>query len=322
VVAVKRPIALAILAATTLLASVAVTGLAQAKVPGPNGQLLFGRFDPAQGDTFIYTINPDGSHEQQLLPITLECPHWSPDGSMIATCGSPSGGSALIIDPDTGEYRDLPRPDPTLPTFCFVWSPDAKRLACEGAGDIDPSRAGIYTVLASNGGDLTRVTSNPGGHDYPSDYSPNGKQIVFARTKPTGPPGANQALFVVNIDGTGLRRISPWGLVGEGGSWSPDGKAILFAFAASANAETASLFVVRPDGTGLAKIPLKTDSWKYVYNPVWSPDGTKIVFLLNTSFLGSDDVYTVNPDGSDLQKVTNDSSFENWLDWGPHPLAT
>jgi hypothetical protein len=58
---VKRPIVLAVVAATTLLASVVVTGPAQAKVSGPNGQIAFTRTDRAAEEDVTYTINPDGS---------------------------------------------------------------------------------------------------------------------------------------------------------------------------------------------------------------------------------------------------------------------
>ena len=44
--------------------------------------------------------------------------------------------------------------------------------ACEGWDDSNPARNGIYTVRASDGGGLTRVTTSPGGgHDVAGDYS-------------------------------------------------------------------------------------------------------------------------------------------------------
>lgn len=93
----------------------AVLGLstpsATANPADPNGQILFGRYDPNLDDTVLYTINPDGSHDRQVVPFAVECPHWSPDGSRIAACGTHSFGEssgATIIDPDTGSYRELP----------------------------------------------------------------------------------------------------------------------------------------------------------------------------------------------------------------------
>jgi hypothetical protein len=60
-----------------------------AKPPGVNGQIVFGRFDPSLGETVFDTVNPDGTHERQVLPLPLECPNWSPDGTRIASCGGP-----------------------------------------------------------------------------------------------------------------------------------------------------------------------------------------------------------------------------------------
>ena len=50
----------------------ALTALpAGAKPRGSNGQIAFARFDPALGDTVAYTINPDGTHEQQVPTPTV-----------------------------------------------------------------------------------------------------------------------------------------------------------------------------------------------------------------------------------------------------------
>ena len=67
-------------------------------------------------------------------------------------------------------------PDPTLELFCdFGWSPDGERLVCEGYGVDDPSRDRIYSVRASDGGGLARITSNPDGGN---------PRRLFARSDP------------------------------------------------------------------------------------------------------------------------------------------
>src|SRR2546428_511968 len=279
----KRVMAVLTVTGTILLGLVPPAGPAQAKVPGPNGRILFERGDPASpGDTSVLTANPDGSHQQQLVPFHAGFPHWSPDGGevVIAACLNPPtcNTGPIIVNPDTGSYRVLAMPDPTLFTGCSIWSPNAKRFACEGNSDADPSRNGIYTVRTSDGGGLSRITSIPGGHDSPIDYSPNGKRIVFDRTDPNGPPGRNQALFVVKVNGSGLHRITPWGFSDDDGSWSPDATEIVFE-------HFGSLYTVHPDGTGRRKISLQTGSSTTAFTAFdagWSPDGSKIVFSLNT----------------------------------------
>src|SRR5215212_2844364 len=189
---------IAVLAGVVALLAVSVTP-AVAKPGGPNGQIAFGRFDPLLGDTVFYTINPDGTHERQLLPLPLECPRWSPDGTRIASCGGPDSSATAIIDPDDGSYRELFAPDPTLLLACFVWSPDGGRLACEQFdAPVDTTRGGIYSIRSTDGGGLTRITSSGDAHDNPGDYSPNRKQLVFARSDHDGDP---LALFVAMTNG-------------------------------------------------------------------------------------------------------------------------
>lgn len=306
-------------AALTMLGLAGISGPAQAKAPGPDGQIVFSRSLSSTTEDFaVDTVNPDGTHVQQVT--TGECPHWSPDGSLIATCGASDGSAARIINPDTGTIRELFPPDLTLHLACTVWSPDAKRLAC-GQFDqaTDPSRDGMYTIRSSDGGGLRRITSNPGGSDEPGDYSPDGAKFVFGRGDPARPANANHALFVVNLNGTGLHRITPWGAGSEAdGSWSPNGNWILFD-------TKGSLYVVHSDGTGLAKIPLATSGISRAFGPGWSPDGTKIVFALFTRTspgTEQEGIYTANADGSHVQQVTNAPIFDEHPDWGTHPLAS
>ena len=141
------------------------------------GRLVFTRFDPAIGDDATFIRNPNGSL-RRLFPGGSSGPHWSPDGELvsIAACGNPPActTAAVLVDPDTGEFNVVLMPEPArLFTSCLIWTPDGKRLACEGFGEPDPSLNGIYTISV-NGGDLRRVTWNPGGDDIPLDYSDDG----------------------------------------------------------------------------------------------------------------------------------------------------
>jgi Tol biopolymer transport system component len=322
----RRLIALLTVSGLILLGLVAATGPAQGKVPGPNGRIAFERHDPASpDDTFVFTANPDGSDPLQLVPFHAGSPHWSPDGSevVIAACLNPPtcDTGPIIVNPDTGSYRVLAMPDPTLFTGCSIWSPNAKRFACEGNSDADPSRNGIYTVRTSDGLGLRRVTSTPGEDDVPIDYSPDGTRIMFGRNPFSGPRRNTQALFVVNLRTSKVQRITPWGWTDDDGSWSPDGSRIVFE-------HFGSLYTVQPDGSDLSKIMLQTGSSTTAFTAFdagWSPDGTKIVFSLNVKGpAGSvqEGIGTANADGSDVQMITTSPTRDDKADWGPHPLAT
>jgi len=317
----KRPIVLVLVVATALLAPIGVTGPAVAKVPGPNGQILFVRYSPALDEGVLYTVNPDGSHLHRVIPgpaRVTECPQWAPDGSLIISCPDSLKDVVFLIDPETGAIHNIPARYPSLNLGCALFSPDSRRLACgTGDGARNPNRNGVYTVRSSDGGGLKRVTLSPGSVVDPGDYSPNGKQIVFHLGDPIRPSKANQALFVVNVDGTGRHRIKPWSAGGENASWSPDGKTILFD-------DHCSIFLVNPDGSDLRKLPLDTTGYRCPFDPNWSPDGTRIIFGLIT-YTGQggagEGIYTAKADGTDLRQVTDTPTFDEGADWGPHPLA-
>jgi Tol biopolymer transport system component len=319
----RKLIVLGLLAGLALAALFALP--AGAGPAGVNGQILFSRFDPAQGDTVIYTVNPDGSHEHQVLPFALECPHWSADGSRIVTCGLPDGSSAVIITPDTGSFREVFSSDPSLFLSCPLPSPDGQRLACEQWNQpADPSRNGIYSIRSSDGGGLERITSNPGGSDSPSDYSPNGKRLVFGRSDQNGDPGG---LFVVNVNGTGLKQIMPAGTLGGGGNWSPQGNEIVFSQRVTPDVHS-SIWVVHANGTDLHEIHVQPESAcgglnsdptaDGCFDPRWSPDGTKIIFAKGTSGDSDSNIYTVNVNGTGLTQVTH-GGRDQAPDWGTHP---
>lgn len=315
----RRLITLVTIFAGALLGLAAAGVPAQAKVPGPNGQIVFGRFNASLGDFQVFTANPDGTRQVQLLPGVAECPRWSPDGTRILVCTANPGGLVrpVTVRPGGSGFRLLDNPDPTLNLACWAWSPDGTRLGCEGWDDANPARpAGVFTVRSSDGRGLARVTANPyGAHDIPGDFSPGDSRIVFLRNNDPGTETG--ALFVVNADGGGLRRITAPDFADDAGSWSPDGKWILFS------SKDGKVFTVRPDGSGLRQVRLDAGPGGYfAYQPAWSPDGTQIVLRLSLARTGEQHLYTMRPSGSDLRQVANTQGDEEFADWGPHPLAS
>jgi hypothetical protein len=319
------------------LATATASPPAGAKAAGPNGQIAFSRPDPATGEPRVFIANPDGTHEHQLLlPLPGDGPVWAPTGGelLVGVFRPEASARPATVNADGSGFRvlEVPQLPSDMDMGCRAWSPDATRLLCQAIRfGGDPSLNGIYTIRAADGGGLRRLTVNPypprgdfGGGDVPGDFSPDGSRFVFMRAKPgAGPvPDRNQtgALFVENIDGTGLRQLTPYGLANSHDNglahWSPDGRRILFASAHG------SLFTVRPDGAGLRAIPLKTGGgFSYASTPGWSPDGTRIVFFLFLRTTGQEDIYTARADGTQVAKVTNTPDVEDLADWGSFPLA-
>jgi TolB protein len=155
--------------------------------------------------------------------------------------------------------------------------------------------SGLYTVR-SDGGDLRHIATATGANP---EYSPDGTQIVSLDSPTRDLKPSAGALFVVNTDGSGLRRITPWGIAQRsGGSWSPDGRWILFQRTGG------GLMVVHPDGSGLHEIVIHALAESaHAIEPRWSPDGTMILFGAVSN--GQEDLYTVRSDGTDLVQITD-----------------
>ena len=157
-----------------------------------SGRLLFSRFIEATHTfTGMFVSRTNGSDEIAIpLPGPEGGGRWSKSGTQIAvmTVLADKRIGTAIIAPDGTVLRVLEIPDVTLNVSCTVWSRDDARLACEAWDDTDSSRNGIYTVRASDGGDLQRLTTPPAGkHDLPGDYSSAGQFVFKRHTGDEGP---------------------------------------------------------------------------------------------------------------------------------------
>jgi WD40-like Beta Propeller Repeat len=299
---------------------------ASAKPRGVNGKIVTNAESVGTGQGHVYTVDPDGTDEQ-LVRDDAGVGEWSPDGTRITLIGDPFG--EVLFNVDDGSSVSLGLPGdlyPNLLLFCGVWSPDGARLACEGFGQSDPALNGVYTLRASDGGDLQRITYEPNGDDCPSDYSPNGKYLVVTRASQT-----SYGLWVVKADGTWMRQIvSGTEFNFCNGNWSPQGNEIVFSAHVPNGDYHSSVWVIHSSGTGLQRLPIEgpcggpfgdPTTWG-CFNPVWSPDGTKIAIGRSQGDDGQRDLYTINADGSGLFQVTNTPDINEFNgDWGTHPLT-
>ena len=156
-------------------------------------------------------------------------------------------------------------------------------------------------------------------------WSPDGRHIAVALgsfAHPSKHTSLGTALFVLDASGGASRRITPWDLGAAYPDWSPDGSQIAFA---SAGGHSASLYVVRADGTGLRKL-LQGDTRSTVgalQQPAWSPDSRRIAFAAQphptSSYRISQlDLFTLNSDGSQLRRLTTTREYESAPTWSPH----
>jgi TolB protein len=127
-------------------------------------------------------------------------------------------------------------------------------------------------------------------------WSPDGERLVFdARSKgnealcrSAGP--CNDELYVVNADGSGLRRLTRNAAPDAQAAWSPDGRKIAFISRRDGGAE---IYLMNADGTDQRRL---TRTHRGESGLAWSPDGTKLAFSGGAGKLR--DVYVMNADGT------------------------
>jgi Tol biopolymer transport system component len=295
--------------------------------PARNGRIAF--ISPGLGgpDDRLYTVLPDGRDLRQLSEVHAEYPSWSPDGSMVAFDDgsivayrdwSNAQGHIHIVNADGSGLRQVTAGQGA--EFTPTWSPDGSHLAYTGTGRVGLP-PGIF-VLDLATGDMRAVTSNPyaGYLDKEPDYSPDGSRIVFVRDRQLLEAGGStdrEALFVVNVDGTGLRRLTPWATAVGTPSWSPDGATIVFrrGIVGVAPLPLPRIYTIGADGTDMRPLTDGTNSGSFW--PSWSPSGNRIVFTRYADSNGLFQLYTMDRSGGNIAPLTPAAgSGQNEAAWG------
>ena len=171
-------------------------------------------------------------------------------------------------------------------------------------GTLDVSPA-IYVVNPDYTG-LTALTDPAqGAFDSSPAWSPDGKRIAFVRLV-QGVPSFAEAheLFVMNADGSGVRRLTHNTVYDDHPAWSPDGKWIAFARQDRASAKLGDvnfdIWVVRASGTGARRLTKSRDD---EVEPAWSPDGKRIAFLADDPNAAGGRIVAMQTDGTHRRLV-------------------
>jgi TolB protein len=181
-----------------------------------------------------------------------------------------------------------------------AWSRDSRRLAFVSAR----APAGIYVVNA-DGGDRRLIYS--GMTVVHLTWSPDGARLALQGTDVVG----GWDIYLINVDGTGLSRLTATNGAAWAPDWSPDGSRIAFHTGTSAS----DIITVNVDGTGRQNLTPNTATVEL--DPVWSPDGSRIAFV--STLGGSVSLYTMKADGTDWRRVTvpPSGSADRVPDWSP-----
>ena len=281
----------------------------EATLQAKNGLLVFQR--KVGIHIQLFTIRPDGTGTRQVTHLTDSDAlggEWSPDGTRIVFArdyafGKPSEHLDIeVIDADGGNPH----------AFGLdglngwpAWSPNGKTILWLRAPGL---------ALANPDGSEMRLVKVPGDNSSPS-FSPDGKRVALRRDV-----GGGTAIYVVNVNGTGLRRVafSRKGMADKI-HWSPDGSRIVFSMPEFGPPLSSNVYTIRPNGTGLTQLTHDTGGKINNGADSWSPDGQKIVFASNRAGAYQPyQLFVMNPDGSGVTQLTRGKAESHFAAWGTH----
>jgi Tol biopolymer transport system component len=322
-----RPILL-----VALLALGATAAPAGATYPGTNGLIVYERASANGPPSDLHVVSPDGTGDRRVFATAgheSEGTFSPTNNAQTAFVRAPfrrgdfTGPPQIYVgDLVTGLARRITHFDAEAiaPTF----SPDGTRIvffSTKGSPQAKnaPPAFHIFTIKPDGTG-LRRLTRGA-IFSFDPDWSPDGTKIVFCEGKMVRKDVFQNRVAVMNADGTGRHALSSFGDPDEiNPKWFPDGKGITYEkLIIKRGAPTDSnIMFMNPDGTGVVAL-LATRA--YETNPIPSPDGTKIAFTSDRDRLGRDrlgrgfELYTMNVDGTQVTRLTNNRSTDAFPDW-------
>ena len=228
----------------------------------------------------LYLMDADGANVRRIFAKSKDrrSAVWSPDGKQIAYNRWEQGVYYIYIAPIDGkkEERVVIGSQPS-------WSPDGTEIAFIEGGTRDPKRISILNVktrkhkffFPAKAPDWVRHVA----------WAPTGDKFAFSWNKKPGLDLDGNTIYIVNRDGTGVRRVLDEG-VGDAvePSWSPSADALLYG-GLDKNRDLQIFKVSLDDGVPVQLTP--PGFWHYVgdwFDPAYALPVSPQPHLLTTTW--------------------------------------
>jgi TolB protein len=227
-----------------------------------------------------------------------------------------------------------------------AWSPDGQMLAYTSylPGSFSVFQDVVVSMIYK-GMRQTPAKGDPNHQNYLPAFSPDGSKIAFTSNR-----DGNPEIYVMNRDGSGLRRLTNNPAIDVTPTWSPTGTQLAFT---SDRSGSPQIYVMNADGTGQQKItgesycdrptwsPAPFNEIAYasragagfvikIYSiekheshavsdgigsnesPAFSPNGRHIAFTSSRN--GKEQIYVIDRDGNNLRQITREGNngYPNW----------
>ncbi|MFN8207951.1 MAG: hypothetical protein U0T82_11170 [Bacteroidales bacterium] len=246
----------------------------------------------------LFTVNKDGTNKRLIATGAYSKPSWSDDDKYILYQGFSAGHSIQLVESDGSSNKELVGSE-YIP-FMPEWSPDGEQISFVGLNT--PEGSTLY-VMNKDGSNLFKVP-NTGSYvsifQTPS-WTPDGGTILFT----TGFDNEHD-LYLINTDGSNVRRLKIDSLWEEYAVLINNGNSILFSSAGN-------IYRMNTDLTGIINL---TGNVGNNFCPRPSPDESMIAFSGYRD--GQDGLFIMQADGSGVRRLFS-SSFvaQSCYAWSP-----
>ncbi|WP_372405905.1 TolB family protein [Streptomyces luteireticuli] len=214
--------------------------------------------------------------ESDRAAVNLPGTSWHPSAGLTFTSDRAGHDEVWTLKPGSGAKPErVTEHDGDTGYLEPSFSPDGQWIAFQESVERSGDSGGEGSIwkVRRDGTHRTRLLDGPATHtdNRQPNWSPKGDRLVLQRRE----RGGDWALYVMDADGRGLRRLT--GVAGEhtDPSWSPDGKSVVFSSTAG-GLDLPQIFVI--PATGGTPVRVTRDAKSYDGAPSWSPDGKWIAF--------------------------------------------
>ena len=229
------------------------------------GEICFSRY---LSNTHFETwkMNADGTNQRRANTEikSLRAGRWSPDGKKVIFRKEDDPKNVYLADGDGANEIALP-----FAVGQGDWSPDGSQFVHELRTANHSGQIFLITIKSLQS---VPLTDNQSLNADPS-FSPDGKQIVFVSDR-----DKNVNIYVMQADGSNLRRLTDDPFFDSFPVFSPDGTQI--AFQSNREDERTEVYLKNLNDDTPARRLTHTSTGAGIAPKCWSPDGTQILLYI------------------------------------------